>query len=955
MKEFDESFSSSFKGIKEENEFEINTNLNQHKNNNVNINLNDRSLSQKKKEELRAKGLTPEEIENLPKWSDEEADIYGYFGEYLTDKQIEAKIEAEIAKKIAKGKKEEDFDKNRLFQKYKADQDKRMRTNRVKRYLYEKKNLRRIEKLDFSGINTLTFENAGSMYSDVYKEKEFGIGKSREKAIKNKKSRLFAKDAVAKKFEEQDAYVFAQRDDAAKLRIEVSDKVKRSISPQMLRDLSTLSVLFHSDNKSRVDSFNRYTAAFSETENKKDMHGRVGVLGDLVSAIMKIDYKGIDFNNIGTLAVKAAFFEKNISIVEIAERMFKESPGFLESLEERDRKLIEKKMKQGKAVGAFYKIEKQIMLNPYYRTHYNEEISMNASATDTPDKRVLSKLLRTAYYLAKNLNLMRIADLEGRESIPANEDKVGSLKEPQNEYTRKMESEVSVISAIEDDYSDFSDTEVISIKKEIGEYKGIGKEDDFKVDEARRRLREKINSKYGNKTYEQRRDDLVEQLIRESSCLVFEKEKTTGSINLSKLAKQKMTKEQLILSTCGTKEVTEKYVNYTVVNKEFETYCNNLMTDVNTTEIGLKGDKPEYTILGDNISRLLTIFSGPMYEHLTINERKEMVQNLVRTMKNSFNMDELSQKEQEAEKRIFWDAYHTYLEGGYRTLKKLCNYIQNGLTFMHPEDILKILTPKVAACLLRHTGSFNNVCEYGGIYKIIGKLGEKCEYLRDIEPMLAYISGIQMTLGNYSSAVAYFKDDKTGSPESFNPMNEGTNGQYKDACMEEVAEVKDQKIEELNSKLERANGEQKAAIEKEIILWEGSDEIEKTLPGIMLKKFDPEISKEAKILQSSPQAQSNNELRLLASKENGMKAYLESYLGIDKSTTKEEKKRILDEFKNNPKKDEIMNKFKERYDEIISPVDQKTRQEYLKTIEDRKLPDNKQWDYGKKDLAKIVL
>jgi len=83
------------------------------------------------------------------------------------------------------------------------------------------------------------------------------------------------------------------------------------------------------------------------------------------------------YNNLKNAAlIKKA--EKDLELltrqVEVFDRLSKEN-GYLETLDERTRAEVEKKISQLRSIACYYQARKDVMLDSYYQSHLNEELT----------------------------------------------------------------------------------------------------------------------------------------------------------------------------------------------------------------------------------------------------------------------------------------------------------------------------------------------------------------------------------------------------------------------------------------------------------------------------------------------------------------------------------------------------------------------------------------------------
>ena len=388
------------------------------------LNNSGKKLTLDKYNELKKLGMPEKEIDALPNWTDTQAEAYGDYQYRKAPAQEE--IDAYVALKMKQQglKTITDQQRNKIVQHFK---DKKFKnfifTNKVNNYLMKNGTKTKAKNLNFEGLSTREVNDDFVEYNSVYKEKTFGWGKSREQKIKNPKSRLYGKDQIAKQLES----------------LEIEE------IPQ--------------------EQMEKYNEVTENAETKEQMEKNIPVLGDITKELLSIDYSEINFSSMADIVNNASMFEKHARFAEIAEKAYNANPGFLVSLKEKEA-MVKNSLSLVRAATAYYRVKKLIYTNPYYRTHYNEEISMNAKADDSPDKQQLSKLLRMSYYLAKNLDKAR-GDITGTDPMLVNKGELDVSRA--NEYTKNMEAEVCLISYKESDYANCPDPEFQEAKQKLDE------------------------------------------------------------------------------------------------------------------------------------------------------------------------------------------------------------------------------------------------------------------------------------------------------------------------------------------------------------------------------------------------------------------------------------------------------------------------------------------------------
>ena len=127
-----------------------------------------------------------------------------------------------------------------------------------------------------------------------------------------------------------------------------------------------------------------------------------GVMDKLTENILSIDLSAISLSSDTQLAANAQKFEQLKNKVDAFLHLSKGAASYFKKRGEKIKNEVEKKLRKIKLICEYYDIRKEIIRDPYYSTHYNSELSMQAGKVDQnqePEKYELSKKLLKSYYL----------------------------------------------------------------------------------------------------------------------------------------------------------------------------------------------------------------------------------------------------------------------------------------------------------------------------------------------------------------------------------------------------------------------------------------------------------------------------------------------------------------------------------------------------------------------------
>ena len=935
-------------------------------------------------------------------------------------------------------------------------------------------------------VNMPQLANLDSAAKEKYEE---SVGqKSRAKKIKNKKSRLYAKDQNATNLEAHDLVVRQQRDLTASLRLGVDDEQRLDMTPEQLRDYSELARLLSADAAHTEDKFKQILdqAGVRTIENdaitnerkvtKKTEEdavvSRSKLLTEMTQKLLKTNFNGIDLSDDESLVTHAQRFEDGGKLAEIYERMLEQTPGYLESIDDKTdespRKKVELRLKRIKAVSAYYKVRKMIIANPYYRTHYNHELSMHMEAEDSPDQKLLSKLLRTSFYLAKNLqefgvdanlgagdniNLAKPADslnsmVENRICLissdasdyenntelanarrrlqKANDDyvdgeqRLGSAKELHNfliKYTATASGQPLTDEQIKHFNSIYKTKKAKKLKgNEKADYEAYAAQRDAYVkitaamagrlthkdtrepmilpaeeqaiadelkkereanrekrDDAQKKLDELLTGYQKEEgrsmSYEKRRDALIEELEREYSY----RPHFIEVMDLEKLSKRKLTKNMVINGMVSSNAALSAYqykrsgIKNTTLYNKLNSYCRD---EEVSGSIGFNFSYDEKTKTfnsfngGDDAVRQIQPLSSPMYADMTDNEVLELLRDLTNTkskkIRDRLESGNLSPEEMNAEEERFVDAYGRYVDYTYRYCRSVINSLGDSLTFLHPKDLLRLLTPEQAHILTGFVTGLMNIADAHPIDFLKKHSKKDFSYLNDYEAVISYIGGIGATCSAIS--VDYISQNKTVKKYEVNEFEEVDEEEEYDpnkmTLEKEIEQKYGRKISELDRKIEAEKDEAKrAALKAQKVDLQEASKMNANTSIFMLEDMPSNIETKRSIVRIVDNGRYKNNIDRATKKQkqiemNNISTYTNMFrdtadqyeqeiryyaIGITRTMSRAEREQKIQEYENSPHKAQIDAKMEELVREVIPKISEKKKQAYLKGVKSRGL------------------
>lgn len=550
-------------------------------------------------------------------------------------------------------------------------------------------------------------------YKDEYKEKS--LVKSRSSKIKNKKSRLYAKDQVAKHFETYEKEEFEHRNTRARLRRTLPLEQRRELRVSELNALSVLASMKEDETGTFKNLVEKYTGISEGGEQKVSTEvkkGRLEIISELANDLMSVQFaENFNIFDDKQLSDHMEELEKNSQKLKIFTDLVKENPEFMESLQTKERDSdalaggetaakLNKQLERLRAVDDVYRVRKLIVTNPYYRTHYNDELSMNVDVNDHPQKKYLSKLLRTQFYLGKNLQQAMGADQDIIYSKTSLADGTA--------YMKKFEREVRDISKASESYDRKKvDNMLVFLEHE----KGCIPPDDmmFTLEEARKK-----------------KPKSVAHMMASNSTLA----ECTALAKLKKLRPDPTPAEQ------KRRDLVESCI---------EPY------NASAVSISVKSEKLHNHVGGDSMARQTEVLLGPLCDTLTDEEVAEMIDNLM----YSHKLKNRSEKEQAMVDDMYLNGYALYTNLMHQKMKMTYNILGDKLEILRPEDWARIMSDhRMGDLMVTSIGCTSNM-DVNLPYEFLKKYSDlPVDHLKDFDLLSKGISSLGIKADDYRQGLA---------------------------------------------------------------------------------------------------------------------------------------------------------------------------------------------------------
>ena len=621
-----------------------------------------------------------------------------------------------------------------------------------------------------------------SEYGTEFKDKS--MMKSRESKIRNKKSRLFKKNQAANRFEALAAGEFEMRDKRAKLRRGIPEEERLRLKSSQLKDLSELSSMLSVDDQTMESKFGDLVGKYSgmkevrgedgeikreEMSKEEKEAARFDVMAEVANELLaNSELDKINLFDDESLSQNAPLLERLTSMTAIFNRMLNDNPGFMEALKvqttahkriadangnvikEKEIQVIAggitaealtKQMERLQAVSDVYRVRKLIVTNQYYRTHYNSELSMNASLNDSPEQKYLAKLLRTSFYLGKNLQKFGAPDQEINDA--------SARLNAEGSFAQKQESRICKISADPDDYQNTQEYEKVLKSGLRGDA----------YDKAVKKVTEEIAGKRRENI-----DTLLLELEHEKNTMPEESMK----FDLKTVGKKKFDKKGFVLSNPTT---TYKYysAHKEKTPREDESNEKSLKSrvlrllnkdNVGGKSIGVNSKRLGDHMGGDALMRQVSNFTGQFVENMTDEEVLEMIDGLTYSLRKEEK--DRTPEEQKMAEDMYLSSYLTYTNTVHQAMKKIMNTMGDSITSLHPEDWARLQSDPRFANLVGVMSSISSNMEMNLPYEFLKKhSGENVEHLKDFYMLSRTVSAYTFIADGLRSRLADRTKDRT--------------------------------------------------------------------------------------------------------------------------------------------------------------------------------------------------
>ena len=230
-----------------------------------------------------------------------------------------------------------------------------------------------------------------SKFSSKYNEEK------RNSKIGNANSRLYIKDKNSKAVNEAANRFGSKKNE---LMVQAMGGRKYGCSIEDFHDLSVFMVENEEENARLLDN---YIGTGKDLESGQMLgRDRREALDYMTKQFFALDISGIDFTTDSGIAENAFKLEAVVSYAGAFNRLLASNPEYLESLTEELQKAVTVRLEELTFAANYYLSRKELINDDYYRTHYDDELSMKIDEKTTDEQRAVAEKLLNSYVLGRN-------------------------------------------------------------------------------------------------------------------------------------------------------------------------------------------------------------------------------------------------------------------------------------------------------------------------------------------------------------------------------------------------------------------------------------------------------------------------------------------------------------------------------------------------------------------------
>ena len=218
--------------------------------------------------------------------------------------------------------------------------------------------------------------------------------KTRREKKKNRRSRLYVKaenEALLNK---------AENEYAGKLTSKLNRFLPAGINPLQAdaRDVAQFMIYGGEDAMRNKEIAKLFFQATGTEEEKKA--SRCLALTEMARTLLTVDISKLHMESEQEIANHATVLEQLTGQISAFDRLAAEN-NFFNTLNADARKTLNRKLKSLRAISAYYVAEKELIKDPLYRDHYNDELTWDINENASPAQKEFAKKLMRTFVLGK--------------------------------------------------------------------------------------------------------------------------------------------------------------------------------------------------------------------------------------------------------------------------------------------------------------------------------------------------------------------------------------------------------------------------------------------------------------------------------------------------------------------------------------------------------------------------
>ena len=299
-------------------------------------------------------------------------------------------------------------------------------------------NKERLETGDIRDMDIITNLPGEAVLGNEYKAK-FSVrldDEVRAKKIKNKRSRLFVKNENANLVETAEKEF---QTNSFKLINRAITKQAQRCNEEDYHDLAMF--MKEGKDKENIQLVNLYLGKSVKTGPGGFEGQDVQLaLDHMAGQLFSIHISDLKFENDAEMAKNAPMFEKLAGQVAAFDRLAAKH-NFMERLDKKQKDRLNERLESLRSIAAYYSVRKDLICDKYYKTHYNDELSLDVAGATNDEQRAVGEKLVKSLILGRNmlgLNGVNIYLPQFKGNIRYTDEKsLDIIKQLNAEYSKK--------------------------------------------------------------------------------------------------------------------------------------------------------------------------------------------------------------------------------------------------------------------------------------------------------------------------------------------------------------------------------------------------------------------------------------------------------------------------------------------------------------------------------------